>query len=101
MSGNATDEEVGPQLHDGYESRLPFEVWQDVYNELERAQKRFKRYNSPHEGWAVIKEEMDELWDEVRLKSGTPLGRYKEAMQVAATAVRYMLEVDKDGNDAA
>jgi NTP pyrophosphatase (non-canonical NTP hydrolase) len=49
---------------------------------------------SPHEGWAVIMEECDELWDEVKKKHG---GRdetaAKEAMQIAAMACRYLLDV--------
>lgn len=67
----------------------------DVMRELERAMTLHpKPQNSPHEGWAVIFEELDELWDEVKKKGG---GRdqqaYIEAKQVAAMAIRYMLEV--------
>lgn len=46
---------------------------------------------SPHEGWAVIKEELDELFDEIRANVGKKAGARHEAIQVAATAVKYVL----------
>lgn len=47
----------------------------------------------PHTGWAVIKEELDELWDEVKKDKGADASGRKEAVQVAATACRYILQV--------
>ena len=67
----------------------------DVLNELERAQKRFSPFRSPHEGYAVLLEEMDELWDEVK-KDRTPgaIARMRgEAVQVAAMAIRFIEDV--------
>jgi glutamyl-tRNA reductase len=51
--------------------------------------------NSAHEGWAVIWEELDELWDEVRAKQGARdvAKMRKEAVQVAAMAMRFVLDV--------
>jgi hypothetical protein len=51
---------------------------------------------SPHEGYAVILEELDELWDEVRLwKPHTPLRpeMRQEALHVAAMALAFVIEV--------
>ena len=60
--------------------------------ELRRARKKFpKPFNSPHEGWAVLREEVDELWDEVKADSDAKTMR-SEAIQVAAMALRFMLE---------
>lgn len=36
-----------------------------VEKELESANERFPQFHSPHEGWAVIREEYDELEEEV------------------------------------
>lgn len=61
--------------------------------ELERAVSRFDSFHSPHEGWAVIKEEMDELWEHVRSNTGTERGAMVEAMQIAAMALRYIYDL--------
>jgi len=39
----------------------------DVLMELASAEAKFKPFNSSHEGYAVILEELDELWDVVKL----------------------------------
>jgi hypothetical protein len=67
-----------------------------VGDELLRATDRFPAFNSPHEGWAVIKEEMDELWEHVRGNTGRSHDAHKEAVQVAAMALRYVLDL-RDG----
>jgi hypothetical protein len=52
-------------------------------------------FNSAHEGYAVILEEMDELWEEVKKKaSSRDAGKLeKEAIQVAAMAVRFINDI--------
>ena len=59
---------------------------------------------SAHEGYAVILEELDELWDEVK-KNPSKHPRLKEAMrseaiQVAAMAVRFIIDVTIEGEDS-
>ncbi len=63
-------------------------------DELRRILQKHKRWNSAHEGYAKMLEEMDELKTEVWLKeSKRDLKRMrKEAIQVAATALRFALE---------
>lgn len=64
-----------------------------VLAELRRARARFPAMASAHEGYAVILEELDELWDEVkcsRCKLDTMGG---EAIQVAAMAIRFVTDV--------
>ena len=49
--------------------------------------------HSPHEGVSVIREELEELWDHVKADTGrTPEAR-KEALQVAAMAIRYVVDL--------
>ena len=61
-----------------------------VADEFIRARK-FKPFNSEHEGYAVILEEMDELWDGIKNnKRTTQLERMEEAVQIAAMAVKYV-----------
>ena len=38
----------------------------DVLNEYGRAGETYDEFNSPHEGYAVLLEEVDELWDEIK-----------------------------------
>ena len=49
----------------------------------------FGRYNSMHEAYAVIKEELEEFWDSVKKDDPDP----KELLQVIATAKRALLEL--------
>jgi len=54
---------------------------------------RYPPFRSAHEGFAVLKEEVDELWEEVKAKEQN-IGRMREeAKQVGAMALRFMLEV--------
>ena len=57
-----------------------------VKDELERARMNHAPMNSLHEGYAVLLEEVDEFWDEVKLRKPM-LGRtLSELIQVAAMA---------------
>ena len=58
--------------------------------EIERARAKHKPINSVHEGYAVILEEMDEFWDEVKKKRELRDKRrmYDELVQIAAMAQR-------------
>lgn len=59
------------------------------------ASKNFPPFNSAHEGFAVLKEEVDELWDEVKGHDGPERSRRmrEEAVQVAAMAIRFLMDV--------
>ena len=67
----------------------------NVLDELIDATEMFPPMNSAHEGFAVLKEEVDELWEEVRAKQGARdiAKMRKEAVQVAAMAMRFILDV--------
>lgn len=75
----------------------------DVADELERAIENYPPFASAHEGYAVILEELDELWDEVKPKpSERSVERMRaEAVQVAAMSMRFVLDVCTDGADVA
>lgn len=66
-----------------------------VLSELSNACKKHAAFNSAHEGWAVIKEEVDELWEEVRKRREIRdvKSMEDEAIQIAAMAIRFMLDV--------
>ncbi|NPV72140.1 MAG: hypothetical protein HPY55_16155 [Firmicutes bacterium] len=50
---------------------------------------------SAHEGYAVLLEELDELWAEIKQPEGrrNPWAMMREAVQVAAMAVRFIEDV--------
>jgi hypothetical protein len=65
-----------------------------VASELESAVRRYGPMTSPHEAYAVILEEIDEFWDEVKKK---PSLRDKDHMrreltQIAAMACRAIMD---------
>ena len=68
--------------------------------ELDDALDRFPAFHSAHEGFAVLAEEVDELWAEVCTKTDAPEHlmqgrRYRmrhEAIQIAAMAIRFIEE---------
>jgi len=67
-------------------------IMDEILQEYLRASKTFKPMASPHEGYAIIKEELDELWDEVKINSD-PLGNMRnEAIQVAAMGMRFVID---------
>jgi len=61
-----------------------------VFHELESARAKFERMHSAHEAYAVILEELDEFWDQVRLRDSARSRErmLNELVQVAAMAER-------------
>lgn len=66
--------------------------------ELERATATHGPMVSPHEGYAVLKEEVDELWDRIKRDDGRSEGAVHEAIQIAAMGLRYVLDVCSGAN---
>lgn len=67
-----------------------------VADEIAAARSKFPPMHSAHEGYAVILEELDELWQEVQRSQKEPrrnLAMRNEAKQVAAMAIAFMVEI--------
>lgn len=66
-----------------------------VLNELDSATSRYDPFASAHEGWAILLEEVDELWDEVKLKPSlrSQERMADEAIQIAAMAMRFLEDI--------
>jgi len=66
----------------------------EVAHELEQAQIQYPGFNSLHEGYAVILEEVDELWELVRQKQSHTIGFQgrQECIQIAAMALRMIID---------
>lgn len=64
-----------------------------ILYEHANAVQKFKPFNSAHEGFAVIQEEIDELWEEVKRKQHHIAAMEKEAVQCGAMILRFLTEV--------
>lgn len=64
--------------------------------ELRSALEKFpKPFNSEHEGFAVLNEEVDELWDEIKdnKSEGSRARQHGEAIQIGAMAAKYIMQL--------
>jgi len=71
-----------------------YEVIKAVLKEYHRANRIYPQFHSAHEGYAVIKEELEELWEEIKQsKPGKENGGCikTEAVQVAAMAFKFLM----------
>ena len=64
----------------------------DVISELNRARMKFGNFHNYHEGYAVLLEEVDELWDAIKSKDKSDDDVRTEAIQVAAMALRFLTD---------
>lgn len=65
----------------------------EVMYEAIRAGSKHAPMHSAHEGYAVLREEVDELWEHVKNDTGYTNDARKEAIQIAAMGVRYVLDL--------
>jgi hypothetical protein len=63
-----------------------------IENERARAISVHPKHNSRHESYAILLEEVDELWDEIKADASDERV-LAEAIQVGAMALRFITEV--------
>jgi hypothetical protein len=63
-----------------------------IREEFFRATRLHGSFNSAHEGYAALLEEVDELWDAIKDKSANDADLRLEAIQVGAMAVRFLVD---------
>ncbi len=75
-----------------------FQDIQDILNEFNKAFDKYGHFASFHEGFAVMKEEVDELWDHVKTNESkrNKEEMRKEAIQVAAMALKIIHLFNKE-----
>jgi len=71
----------------------------EVRNELTKAVAAFPAMRSAHEGYAIILEEIEELWEAIRNNKSDEANdrQRKEAIQVAAMAMRFVIDISDQG----
>lgn len=85
-----------PSAHPDYEVEKMNRVLSNVASELLRAKTLFPaKFVNQHEGYAVLLEEVDELWIEIKKnqKNYDLDAQRKEATQAAAMLVRFIVEL--------
>lgn len=67
----------------------------EVWDEYRAATEKHGLFHSAHEGWAVLYEEVDELWEEVRKKRANRNAddMYRECVQIAAMALKFAVSI--------
>jgi hypothetical protein len=70
-----------------------------VREELFKSMTKHAPMHSPHEGMSVIREEADELWEHVKADTGRTTKARKEARQVAAMGLRYVLDLCQNAEE--
>ena len=65
----------------------------EIQTEQLRGQQKFGNYNSAHEMYAVIQEEVEEFWNSVKANDPDP----RELLQICATARRALMELCEQG----
>jgi len=70
-------------------------IIKQIISEYESASGKYPKFNSTHEGYAVIQEEVDELWDLVKSNKGINGGSEfrSECIQIAAMAIRFIKDL--------
>lgn len=70
-------------------------IYKEIEKEVESAMAKYHPFNSNHEGYAVIKEEVDELWDEIKNSKAVNANARmrKECIQIAAMAIRFIKDL--------
>ncbi len=90
----AKNMELLAEAREARESVARSEGVQLVLSELRSATAKFGPFNSGHEGYAIILEELDELWEEIKSKEpGNDARQGGGVIQVAAMALRYLHDV--------
>jgi hypothetical protein len=62
--------------------------------ELTRAlQKHTTPMRSQHEGYAILLEEVEELWEKIKMPGVYPAAIREEAVQIGAMAARFLVDL--------
>lgn len=69
------------------------QIFQDVQLEVNRAMQKHPKFPTIHHGYAVLLEEVDELWEAVKLQDVNKHHLREEAIQIAAMAIRFINDV--------
>lgn len=67
------------------------EVIKLCVEELERANKKHPLFHCRHHGYAVIKEELDELWNEIKERNPNNTSLQHECIQTMTMCLKFLI----------
>ena len=62
-----------------------------IVKEFNKASEKFPDFNSAHEGYAVLLEEVEKLWDEIKVNNDKRFA--PEAVQAGAMCLRFLVNI--------
>jgi len=77
-----------------YSTRWKAKVLGEIWDTVQDADAKFPEYHSLHEAYAILKEEMDELWDEIKM-NGLPASIRAEVVDIGAVCIRLLRYIDR------
>ena len=68
------------------------EILKEIINEVKSARNKYPAFHSNHEGYAVLLEEIEELWNYIKESKSTKADdkMRKECIQIAAMSIRFI-----------
>ena len=67
----------------------------EIQKEAQRVEEKYQRdYSSHHEFYAVLLEEVQEVWDEIKKKNPDKSKLRKEVIQIGSVCLRYYEQID-------
>lgn len=75
------------------------QIFAQIQREIEGSRKNHGTFTGSHEGYAVLLEEVDELWSEIKKRERNFSAMEKECVQIAAMAIKFIEDVCRQEND--
>lgn len=90
---------IDPKKLLGLETPTVDAICEELRKEVVFAEANYPAFASAHEGYSIMLEEVDELWEHVKVKqkNRNVAEMRKEAVQVAAMAIRFIKDVCDSG----
>jgi len=66
----------------------------DMIDELKKANETYPLFSSGHEGYGVMAEEFQELFEEIRKKQPDKQRLFEEAVQLGAMCIKFIMSME-------
>lgn len=73
-------------------------IYAQIQQEIDNSRSRHGEFTGSHEGYAVLLEEVDELWSEIKKRNRSFTAMKEECVQIAAMAVKFIEDICEKGN---